>query len=146
MKTASNTHFNYEEQILLNDNYWKLNKIFEKGIVELEEIKILEKQENDSSAVYLIYINFFSNSNVQGACGIDATDEKLVWVSQQRKKSNNKKQLFDLTICRGNIANNLEGKIDKNWDKISINISEINTKSTTNISISKKDFLERFNC
>ena len=62
MKTASNTHFNYEEQILLNDNYWKLNEIFEKGIVELEEIKILEKQENDSSAVYLIYINFFSNS------------------------------------------------------------------------------------
>lgn len=62
MKTASNTHFKYEEQILLNDNYWKLNEIFEKGIVELEEIKILEKQENDSSAVYLIYINFFSNS------------------------------------------------------------------------------------
>lgn len=45
-----------------------------------------------------------------------------------------------MTICRGNIANNLEGKIDKNWDKISINISELNTKRTTNISISKKDF------
>jgi hypothetical protein len=87
LKTASNTHFNYEEQILLNDNYWKLNEIFEKGIVELEEIKILEKQENDSSAVYLIYINFFSNSNVQGACGIDATDEKLVWVSFNKEKN-----------------------------------------------------------
>jgi hypothetical protein len=78
-------------------------------------------------------------------CGSDPSDEKLVWIKiDKTTKVIIKRQLFDLTVCRGSISNDFNGGFTESWTKISLNIiaNEFDPKQkrTTNISISKDKF------
>jgi hypothetical protein len=145
LNISSNTFFNFEEQIVLNDDLWDLNVIFGNGIVLADDLSVIEKQENDNFVAYLLHLRFYSNPNVGGNCGSDPTDEKLVWIKFDKSKHEIlKKQLFNLTVCRGSTSNDFDGGFYKNWSKISINIIENQydeaKKQVTNISIIKDKF------
>lgn len=144
---SNNTYFTFEEQVLLNNNLWDLKVIFGEGVVLADRLSVIEKQENDHFVAYLLYLSFYSNPNVGGACGSDPTDEKLVWIKfDKTNREISKKQLFDLTVCRGSTSNDFDGEFNRNWNKISINIIENQyddvKKQVTNISISKDKFWE----
>lgn len=147
LNLTSKTFFTFEEQIFLNHNLWDLNFIFGNEVILADKLSVIEKQENTHFVAYLIHLQFYSNPNVGGRCGGDPSDEKLVWIKFD-KVSNEilKKQLFDLTICRGNTSNDFEADFKKNWTKISINITnnEYDKKKITNISINKDKFWDGF--
>jgi len=142
---SNNTYFTFEEQISLNYNLWDLKVIFGEGVVLADKLFVIEKQENDHFVAYLLYLQFYSNPNMGGACGSDPTDEKLVWIKfDKSSREILKKQLFNLTVCRGSTSNDFDEGFNKNWAKISINIIEnqydVVKKQVTNISISKDKF------
>jgi hypothetical protein len=143
----SNTDFTFEEQIFLNNNLWDLKVIFGYEVVLADELSVIEKQENDKFVAYLLYLQFYSNPNVCGMCGSDPSDEKLVWIKiDKATKVIIKRQLFDLTVCRGSISNDFNGGFTESWTKILLNIiaNEFDPKQKriTNISISKDKFWE----
>ena len=146
---SSKTYFTFKEQVLLNHNLWDLKVIFGEGIVLADSLSVIEKQENKNSVAYLLYLQFYSNPNVCGMCGSDPTDEKLVWLKfDKSKREILQKQLFNLTVCRGNTSNDFDEGFRKDWTKISMNIIENQyddaKKQITNISISKDKFWDGF--